>query len=225
MTLTEGQFICSAESNYFAGIHDSQFGVFAGTPAAPLGTSIILSDASAKVAMLADGRLVSYANAADEQPNWSTPTVDGPGFAVMQSDGNLCVYASAGPDDHGAFMFGSLQNGGLVANFLPYHRYATSQVTVRSFITGQFNWCVMKADGANGTEGPRVHQDPSGGRSSTATGSVSGQAGCQCWLRAFDAWGKTHDSGDNFSIGDPDVRYSANFAWNPMVLLDWSRHN
>jgi hypothetical protein len=215
--LSQGQFITSQQGNYFAGIIDGQFGVYAGAPDAPIGTSITLCPSTQGV-MMAEPGLATLESQTDRCPPWYSPDAGGPAFAVMPSDGNLCVYSGTDPDAQNPFVWGSLQSGGRTSGFLPFPEYQTTAVTVEaSGFDEYFKWYIMNPDGSEG--------DGAAGENETTASVVWGKAGGSCWLRAVGR--HTHDSGDNFTIGDKDVRYTCERDHNPFTstFCSWSRTN
>lgn len=112
------EFLVSLENTFFAGMVRGNFGVFAGTPDAPLGTSIILCQGVEQLKM--DNQSDSLECISGARVVWATPqTYFAKGFCVMQSDGNLCVYQGT-PEAQGKLLFGSKQCGALSDHFLPY---------------------------------------------------------------------------------------------------------
>lgn len=214
-TLSEGQFITDGSGNWFAGVIDRQFGVYAGTPESPIGTSITLCFPCTNVAMTATA-LTGFADRDDPTPAWTTPAGTGPCFAIMQADGNLCVYEGNGPADQGAFLWGSKQSGGLDHGFKPYPEFRATTVAVYFMdgdVTGS-SWCIINPDGSEG-EFTALNEM-----------TVAGPNGGSCCLQARKPDGSdSHNSGDNFSIGEQNVVYHLSHDNNPFspAYFSWSR--
>lgn len=220
-TLPVGQFIVDESGRWFAGIvadasgAPGPFGVFAGTPERPLGTSIILCTGCGELAMTGTA-LTALSSDPGQQPLWTSPPAgSAPCFAIMQPDGNLCVYEGTGPDNQGAFQWGSRQAGGVIENFSPYPGQATSKVTVSiEERVEPCQWCIVDP---NGNEGEYTQGNEA---------EITGVPGGSCYLRAKKLDGSdSHPSGDNFDIGDQNVSYSLSYDSNPLspTFFSWSR--
>jgi hypothetical protein len=216
-TLSEGEFITDVSGKWFAGIVQKQFGVYAGTPDNPIGTSITLCHPCSSVEMIGTG-LICHSVLDEGEIVWTSPAGTAPCYAIMQADGNLCVYEGDGPANQGPLVFGSKQAGGLDHDFKHYPEYPTTNVHVDMdevvFENGG-QWCIINPDGSEGeyTNGPDM--------------SVSGVLGASCHLRArkIDWAQHFHDSGDNFAIGDQGVTYTLSHDSNPFnsTFFSWDR--
>lgn len=223
-TLSEGEFITDGTGLWFAGIVQNQFGVYAGSPATPIGTSITLCHPCSHVKMISTG-LICYLSEGEEEIAWSSPAGTAPCYAIMQADGNLCVYEGDGPANQGRFLFGSKQAGGLGHDFKPYPEFPTTNVQVAAtevhvdihgMPPGWARWCIINPDGSEGkyTNGSDM--------------IITGPFGASCHLRARKPDGShSHDSGDNFAIGDQGVTYALIPDWNAFgsAFFSWKRTN
>ena len=227
MILMEGQFICSSDHAFFAGIIGGQFGVFAGTPAAPIGTSVILAD-SARITLAASGSLASFHRIADTVPNWQTVASIVPTYCVMQSDGDLCDYTGT-PDRPGARLFSSSQHGGHGERLLPYPGSVKAGAGACMDVHVANAWAspgkvMARWDG--GGQSPLFAVDGDVGNPETPRVTVRFQGapyGTSCWMVMRDAYGHDHESVDSFRFGDPHVGYEIHA--NMLGECCWTRES
>lgn len=180
-------------------------GVFGGTPDNPLGVSIILAHGVSKVTMQYDGNLCANNPSGNA---WCAMTQGEPNCAIMQDDGNFCLYAGSDASNPGAFKWGSVQQGSNTQSFaaMPLTpAFTTVTIDARTRCDWSVQW-----------NGGQTDYYPI--TSTVVWLHLLGPRGVSCWLRARN-WARHHDSGDNFTMGDPDVMYTLsstmfNFSWN-----------
>jgi hypothetical protein len=210
--LTGGMVLTSPNGRWTAGIIDGVFGIFGifhpGPPVSPplpglMGTSLALAQATA-VTMRMDGNLVATLDGPDDV-FWASGTDGSPCFALMQDDGNFCVYQGSSPDNGGQFMWGSLQNGGVTSDLGVYPPTGIMKIYVVNEWNGGRQFCASWARGSSERHSipGRFGSTETVDLTFTVTGFPRGET---CWMTMIES-GPDYNSGDNFTFGERGVAY------------------